>query len=258
MVEDSNEPAVREVFAQIEAVWSRLAARCPPGPPQTLVTSIPKAGTHLLVPLVSELLGHTPVLAPKPGVAVPEEEFLEVLEDLGAPLFKGHIRRPAGNYDPTRLRVIVLIRDPRDILLSMRDYLLRSQVPEHLAVSTYLRSLAPEAQLKQLVDGLKVPEFDVPSLRLHCSGFVEWADGGATLVRYEDLLSGAAAEPLAASLGVDPNRLDAVLTRLRGASSPTLHVGRADRWRDVLSPELLDYIAERAPGLIRRLGYQEA
>lgn len=215
-------------------------------------TSLPKSGTHLLLPVLE-------AIAPGPVARVDKYLYGEVgvLPDLSNyALAHGHIRihPQQGPLDPS-IRPVILIRDPRDIVLSMRDYLFRSNLPIHGEVAEILRSMDETEQMIAIVDGIRIGKFRVASLDVHCRGFIEWTQFGGVVLRYEDLLLPDAPERIAEAL-TEPDLVDTIretmATRLF-VSGTTFNKG-GSRWRQKMPTKVLDHINSKSD-VIARMGY---
>jgi hypothetical protein len=89
----------------------------------------------------------------------------------------------------------------------------------------------------------------------HCSSFVEWSEVGGVVFRNEDLISGAAHEPLAKLLELSPDCVTAAAEQCGAMRSVTFNVGRINRWRTEMDEELLRWFRENDGGIVERLGY---
>ena len=222
------------------------------------VACMPKAGTHLIVRIAQHLLGRKLHTFGKQHVG-----FYPAIAELVDGLdyrdfaFFGHIRHrnlPQIAASPA-WTVLVLIRDPRDVVLSMRDYLDKSTNPHHLEAFSTISHLSRSDQIKAIISGIRVRKFSVAAVSDHCSGWLEWVDKGATLIRYEDLLDGSAARPLARALGKNEAAAAAAIAAAVGRPNITLNVGRANRWRDEMDEEVLRHFRAHEDGIVERLGY---
>jgi hypothetical protein len=214
-----------------------------------LVTSIPKSGTQLLYAILEDLFGPPGGRIVKPPLGEPIAGPIAGPYCLG-----GHLRYFPERALPPDVRVVALIRDPRAVLLSMRDFLTdpARKKPGHLALARKLAGLSFEEQLISLTDGMEVDGHVAPPLSSTCGGFVDWP--GVNLVRYEELFRGDGGEILAAALGVNADLSGAIARRL-GTPTATFNVGDPDRWRSAIPPEVLSYVEDHAGDRIAALGY---
>lgn len=226
----------------------RHAMRIPP----LFLTSIPKSGTHLVVPVLESVLDVTGHVLGKRAVragivpaAFARHAFVY-----------GHVRCRVRTVTPPGLRILVLIRDPRDIILSMRDYLARSRNPRHWGVRRLLAGLPREEQLMRLVDGVSAWGFAVAPIERHCGHMLEWRKRGGVVLRYEDLMGPEGPELLAKAIGRTDLRVriaDTLAAR-RNARGGTFNVG-GTRWRREMPQAVRDHIRARGD-IVARLGYE--
>jgi hypothetical protein len=223
------------------------------------VTSIPKAGTHLLCQVIEYVVGTYPVSLKK-GRAFEPGRF----ED--HPYLVGHFRREhlAGSDALFRLfarrAAVVLIRDPRDICNSMLRYLEREPAERYRAAARKLEGLDYPARIKAVAAGIRVAEmeFKIPSLVDACSGFLELRDllPELVIVRYEDFFGDCvAADKLAPVLRCETRVARAAIERAVTTATRTKDVGQPQAWRRNFDEELAAYMRETYGDIIARLGY---
>lgn len=219
--------------------------------PPLFLTSIPKSGTHLVVPVLEAVLETKGHVLGKKGVRA----------GVVPPAFArhafvyGHVRCRVRAVTPAGLRILVLIRDPRDIVLSMRDYLARSRHPRHWAVRRMLARLPREEQLMRLVDGVAAMGFAVAPIEQHCGKMLEWRKRGGMVLRYEELMAPAGPDLLAEAVGRSDlrDRIADALALQRNARGSTFNVG-GTRWRAEMPRAVLDHLHARSD-IVTRLGY---
>lgn len=227
-----------------------------------LLTTTPKSGTHFFLPLISEITGRPLTRAPPVPTATRDPAALDalakVIESYGYRdflFFGGHWRfeerHPQIGVPPEWL-TLVLIRDPRDVVLSLRDYLEKTKHPKHLAGAASIAGLPRNEQIRIVAGGVEKVARPIAS---HCSGFVDWRELGGEIFRYEDLISGAAHERLAKLLDVSTDRVSAAVEKCRAAGSVTFNVGRIHRWRTEMDAELIRWFRANDDGIVERLGY---
>jgi hypothetical protein len=150
-------------------------------------------------------------------------------------------------------RHVVIVRDPRDVLVSLLHYLLH---PAH-ELSGDLLSLAPEQRLSLLVDGGVAP---LSGRKIRGVGgamrsMLEWSRSpDALVVRFEDLVGpqGGGSEELqrramlsiCCHLGATPDAsaLQRLCAGLYSQESPTFRKGRIGGWQDELAEECRDLV----------------
>jgi hypothetical protein len=154
-------------------------------------------------------------------------------------------------------RIIVLIRDPRDICLSMADYLCTGRHPSALKAEPSISNMSLRQLQIATIKGFDLPNYKSSPIGKVCDGWKKWQDHGAIVVRYEDIersvRSGILMQELRA-IGVDPQTfLTAALQRikLRGAAPGEC------RWQREFDDELRDIWTNHAQGVAASLGYRE-
>lgn len=223
-----------------------------------LITSVPKSGTHLITKVVGAALHRQPLplhkaLLPK----VPELDAVMQAFHLRELLFHGHIRFSHSDLFKPYWKFIVQIRDPRDVILSMRDFIFKTGDPDHEQAKQLLEKMEPDDQLIALLEGLRTPTFNVPPIDKMFSGFVKWQRRGALLVRFEDLVAGTSAQDLADFLHCDLETVAEAIHASVGSSSKTLNKGVAFRWRTDMSGKVLDVFNRCSAGMHLALGYSD-
>lgn len=223
-----------------------------------LVTSMPKAGTHLLSKIIAYTFGR-PAQPLKKTALSTLPSINRVVDELGYRdfLFHGHFRYH--HFSPLltswHWKVIVLVRDPRDVILSLRDFLAASQDPIHVEAYATIRDLPYRDQIKALVRGIKTPRFEIARLESYCRGWVEWQRRRAIVLKYEELASDETAARLAEFLDIPLPRIVAAVRKGYGSDNPTKRIGKADRWREVLDEDLCEFFRQEDGGAIAHLGY---
>jgi hypothetical protein len=208
-----------------------------------LLTSVPKSGTHLLTRVAGMATGGT---------------FRAARPDAALGHWYGHFRiwtlpEIAGSDQWSK---IVLIRDPRDVLLSLQDFLRRSHHPDHRGIWEKIGHLTDRDRLRALVDGVKVGAGGVPAWPDYFSGWLDWEAQGALLLRYETIRHPSTVARLAAALDVSMERVHYALAASYGIEGRTLNVGISGRWVAELHDSDLAYMQAADDGILERMGYR--
>jgi hypothetical protein len=210
-----------------------------------IFTSVPKSGTHLVRAALERLLGPAGPPLAKSAPWRPRSPWT----------FCAHVRHQ-GQPLPDHARVLVLVRDPRALVLSIRDHLTGPHGREVAPASVIdiLQRLSFEEQLQTVAGGVWTPSGKLAPIEQHCAGF-DWPR--ASFVRYEDLFTPGGAAALQPAMPQVPlERIREALEAVIGANTPTLNVGDPDRWRAVLPLELVRLIETRAGEVMARWGYR--
>jgi sulfotransferase 6B1 len=222
--------------------------------PAVVVNSLPKAGTNLLARTVS-LLGFVPRghldIGPHEGLRAIESTHLlrakRVLRRLGPGLFATahlfHCPQLAELIRRADVRMVTIIRDPRDVCVSDAFYIAAS--PTH-RLHDYYSGLSPDERLLASIVGIdslrlsgQPPSLDIGA---HYRSYAGWLHEEGLVVRFEDLIGSRGGgddarqqqtvAAIAAYLGVSLER-----ARLRTVSSdafspdaPTFRAGQVGSW----------------------------
>ncbi len=210
-----------------------------------IFTSIPKSGTHLVRSVLEQLLGPPGSTLAKTSPWKPRRPWT----------FCAHVRF-AGQALPRGAKVMVLVRDPRAIVLSLRDFILdgagRSSV--HPSIVDLLETLPLNEQVRRIAEGVRTPHARISPIARHCSGFTEWP--GAVVVRYEQFFTPAGARMVHACLpNASISRIQQAIDRSIGADTTTYSVGDPDRWRWQLELNTIRAIEAAAGPVMSRFGY---
>jgi hypothetical protein len=213
-----------------------------------LVTSIPKSGTHLLISIIAKAISREPTYLGKNAD----------LSQLPSGLYFGHLRvHQVCNFDPSSWKVICLIRDSRDILLSMRDFLKVDRIREKFREGrAHFLSLGPDDQLRYLIRP-SGPRINFGPIFKHCSGFIEWSEHRALVVRYREILGGKSDLPIAQFLEIDPHKVEKLREKTIGTDTKTFNKGIVDRWKTEMSQDVLEYFHRHfSEAYLKTLGYK--
>lgn len=266
------ERRVRSIVSQ-----SRLAGPTPD--PQSakrmFVNSVPKAGTHLLglalkaMPACQDsgvFLSHLGHDGSQRGLA----ESSATLRRVRSGYFvSGHM--PWSHEDGELLkrlgyRTLLLIRDPRDVVLSQIDHAVERPVNRYHR--TLIELPTREAQFAFMLDGgpLIGSSSPAPPFDHYMRSYLLWS--GALIVRFEDLAGmRGGADPdvqittlrtIAAhfQIDLDHGAVDDIVHEMTNTQTPTLRKGQVERWRNEFTPEMRRKADESVGQLIDELGYR--
>jgi hypothetical protein len=239
---------------------------------RVLANSIPKAGTHLL---------HA-CLAALPGLhdARLHLDLRHSVEQMRAWLLglaDGAITLAHLPYEPrfvqlvraTQVTQLLMVRDPRDVVVSYAEYVPRA--PEHYLHAHFL-ALPPDERLLAAIVGVPGQvAWDTVALRdvgRVFAQFLAWRrEPGTLVVRFEDLIGAAGGgddarqqatvAAIAAHVGLrlSDADLEAAARRAYDPASPTFRRGRIGEWRARFGPRHRAEFERVAGPLLRELGY---
>jgi hypothetical protein len=219
--------------------------------------SIPKAGTHLLVAIFKHM-GYRPVVHPM----APGRQLLDDIDfQSGGDVYVyGHWRaqpEAANRLADHGFRTIVLIRDPRDICLSMADSLKAGRMPGALKAEPSIATKSIRELQISVIEGFDLPKYKTSPIGKICDGWKRWQDQGAVIIRYEDIgrsvRSGILMSELQAA-DIDPH---AFLEAARLKFKPRNPMAAAGRWQKEFDAELRQIWKMYASGVAASLGYLE-
>jgi len=243
--------------------------------PKVLVTSLPKSGTHLLL---NALLA-SPGLRLREGGrnwALEEGERARLLRSIGrGEVLYGHY--PYAPQDAETLkrcgaRVVLMLRDPRDVAVSLAHYILKQGDAHRLG--PYFRDRLPDfdARLMACIRGVTAGESGAKSgledLGTRFRSFLGWArEDGALLCRFEELVGargGGSDEVQRKALG-DLYRfaglpssgamVEEAALQLYSTHSTTFRKGVVGDWREHFKPSHVEAFAAVMNGAEVQAGY---
>lgn len=274
-----SNPRLRPVGIAAYRLYTRVR---PTGSgPKVIANSIPKAGTHLLMSMLDAWPGmhfsgmHFALGLDQPDTDEPREfqEFAKLVRRLRSGQYmSAHLPfRPAiaRATEAANCRVLLSIRDPRAITLSLAMYL--ESNPRHPLHERMRREFPTlEQRLDAVIDGVEVTagQPGMPSLAERLDRYLPWLDGPLShLVRYEDLIGplggGSAEQQLATVRGVarflglpdDDGAVRPIADAVFSTKSATFRRGQIDSWREELSERFVLRIEQSCAAQLRRLGY---
>lgn len=286
-----RQPAVRRVAIPAFVAWRSLQHR--PGP-RRIVNSIPKAGTHL----VNKALDLHPDTLFSGLHRVPDDfvpHLSSVAGEVGPPSERD-LRRLIGSmasgqymswhmpYSDSAVaalagsgaRMVFVMRNPRDLIVSHVDYVMKR--PDHFLHERYTSLPSDEHRLIATLTGLAPDEpvggsargRGLVPLRQRIESYFGWADTAHVTLRFEDLIGEVgggtlgsqreALERLFGGLEMDTSAslIEAVADNLWSPASMTFTTGRTRRWEDRFTKDVVNRFDREMSGLdLGRFGYSE-
>ena len=222
-----------------------------------MCTSLPKAGTHLLVSIFAAM-GYR-------ALAHPKAKGRRILEGCDfAPdenvCVYGHWRvdsSAVARLAQHDFQIVVMLRDPRDTCLSMADVLKSGKHKAAVEAEPALLEMSLDELRRGAITGFDLPGYKSPPIRRICEGWTGWQDHGAVVLKYESIgqsvASGLFMNELLA-IDIDPaDFLQAARRRYR----PTGPASGANRWRLEFDAGLRTLWHEQAAGVASSIGYEE-
>jgi sulfotransferase 6B1 len=263
-------------------------------PDPVLVVSMPKAGTNLMIKLLGLFPGlqftnfqigrpdlqkyldessHNPGAGGDWGLRFPEHSPIvrNVLAMIGPGQFSTTHLAPNPHFvdlvRDARLKLMLMIRDPRDVIVSHAHYVLsKDQHPLHV----YYRNLDWEQRLRISITGCSAAQSGTRALKpmaARFKAFLSWMDFADVLcVRFEQLVGAAGGgsddeqqitvKKVAEHVGITltPVQLERIRKDLFG-NSPTFRRGVIGGWKTELNTEHKRLINESMGALLVKTGY---
>lgn len=238
--------------------------------PPVLGISVPKSGTHLL----QNILGNLPGMRFRAGMQVLDQSVnrLEQLLDCLGPgdFAMDHIPwtpEAAALLVNRNIRVLFLIRDPRDILVSLMNYYLYHEVNHNISETLRLKCTTTEQRLDALIRGVPgVFESRCDWIRR----YLPWHNEPfVCVVKYDELVGNKgggstdtlhqAMRRIRSHIGINLHGSTLIELAENGydPTSPTFQKGSVGRWRSIFTRELKDIFKENLGSELIELGFEK-
>ncbi|WP_088103463.1 sulfotransferase domain-containing protein [Halalkalibacter urbisdiaboli] len=247
--------------------------------PKVLINSVPKSGTNLLVQIINGI----------PGMFNEQYEFYykgnreKVLNLRNGEFVTSHI-----DYDETfskkleekNIKHVFIYRDLRDIIVSMRYFIL-GKLPSHPLRSTFnSHLLTQEEQLEALIQGTQFVNEEIqkqdsfnphPGLYQEFKMIYEWVHApGACVVRYEDFIKSKETKTAALNkiinylwddlkqIGMTKEELyTSIEKNINPKKAWTYRKGEIGNWKQEFSQKNKESFKQVAGDFLIKLGYEE-
>lgn len=239
--------------------------------PSVLCNSVPKAGTHLL----ERALCLHPRLYRKLLPTI-NDRNIGRWKDLDAILGRlrpGQVLITHLACQPARVaalethetRSILLVRDPRDIVVSQAFYIPRNRKHPFHETLTSVDDLG--ARMRLVIRG--APEVGMPSLAARLASFEGWLHEACLVVRFEDLVGAAGGGDTETQLAVlsevfghvglemTADEVAGLASRIFSDASPTFRKGAAGQWREQFDDETSLLFSELLGDALCTFGYAD-
>jgi hypothetical protein len=241
---------------------------------KVIANSIPKGGTHLLI----QCLMNFPDISYSGYHYTTGRTNSESLNTIFLKTKKGffsaaHLwwsKEAAIEIEKTGIRQIVMIRDPRDIIVSGVHYILKNK--KHHLHSHFIGLGGMKERIIHYIKGVekKYSSKSIPlaDIRTSYYNYYRWIDEKSSLiVRFEDLVGPKGGEDekrqkevvenIAMHCGMNYSLIDIekIASKVFSSYSVTFRRGKSGGWRDVFSKEV-EYTFENVAGnLLSEVGY---
>jgi hypothetical protein len=232
-----------------------------------ICNSIPKAGTHLL----ERSLCLHPSIYRKfiPTINGNNIEKHGGIQSLTSNAKKGQLLISHLEYDEVIEKSIVsrdlasffMIRDPRDVVVSLSHYGLSSK--KH-RLHTLFSKLSSQERLLMSIQGNK--ELNLPSIGERLDAYSGWLNSSAKVIRFEDIIGGMGSgdentqrivlSDVYKHCQVELSDLDAIISKVYSSKSPTFRKGVIGGWKGVFDSETKDAFKKVAGKALIAYGYE--
>jgi len=251
-----------------DKIWRR---RGRPDLPKIFCVSVPKSGTHLL----ERVLCLHPWLYRKFISTLydsPTGEF-RGLETLARGLQPGQILVSHLHYSEKRrqvlaeqgIKVLFMIRDPRDVAVSEAFYIRRKK--DHYLHARYAREPGLRGALLLQIRGDAAAGH--PPLGERLGLFLGWFQDPSFVVRFKDLIGGEDGGKGQTQvefirnmfhfleMDISPEEIAKILRKLVSRASPTFRKGKIGEWREHFDKEITDLFKQTAGEMLIRYGFEK-
>ena len=244
-----------------------------------IVNSIPKSGTyflHQILSNVSFIKDYGLFTASRPTLSYKkrnDEKIKNMLNILYKDEFVlGHIEFSeaiSNFFNKKKFLHILLIRDPRDIVISESYYLTHSNYFHKL--HKYFKKLPNDSErINFAIHGnnyLKNCDLDFPSISKRYSLFIDWTKNSECyILKYEDLISANSEEIiknllifLSKSFSVDiniKNEVNNIKNSLDNDKKPhTFRHGKSGLWKKILNKKQKEWFKREMSDVLKRFNY---
>jgi hypothetical protein len=258
--------------------------------PRVLVNSIHKSGTHLLTTLLHRLPGvvqsgrhyvlddfKTTPRRPDVWGETPDVDW-ERLQTAFARLNRGQFvtshfqsdQRLTSILHELDYRVLLILRDPRDVVVSSAFYMSRLQ--RHVMHSRYTVDFTSDPErIMATITGFEPNENGLGSISVgqRLDSYLGWlSDDRVLSCRFEDLIGPAGGGEASTQLALvgdvakhlgytfSTERIEAIASSVWSERSPTFRKGAIGDWRNHFTPEHISAFKEIAGRQLITLGYE--
>lgn len=244
-----------------------------PNLPPFLVNSIHKSGTHLL----RQLLSGIPHLVYKgfiySGIDTPQIHFNQIRQAGMNHYMGGHIHYDtffAQAMKNGKVKHILLIRDPRDILISFQYYLMKELTHTPIAQYFTKNRLGKEDRLLALIQGVQNENLNYPTFHDSINYYLDWLnDPEVLIIRFEDLVRSRDSQRFQLRRllkflfeeSLTEQQIQQLIILMESANNPnqsaTFRTGKIGNWKQEFSETIKQEFKSLANPLLIKMGYEK-
>jgi len=228
-----------------------------------IANTFPKSGTGLLRQILKPFgpdLGHASMYHGRDEKKRTTEEMVEILSEARKEdgYITAHFHWDTQTADALGdTPMIMLVRDPRDVIVSHAKYVFRSEA-HHLHKYYRDREFKQSLIMTSMVGVLNLPKGEFPDIARRFTPYLGWMQS-AYILHFEDLIQRQekTVEALAAFLG-DATKATQMIQAIDPSSSFTFRKAAVGDWEEEFSDEEKEYFNKRFSWLLPLMGYGEA
>ncbi|MGC4375442.1 glycosyltransferase [Fictibacillus sp. Mic-4] len=238
------------------------------------LNTVPKSGTHLLKQILLGIPGafHDPYKDMFEGLPAQLEDHLKVLSTIKNNEFlSGHIYYSKEWHDMLenfKMKQILLIRDPRDVAVSLSYFI--DRLPQYPLYEKFTKTgMTQKEKILDIIQGVQLKTFFYPNIHDYFSSFWKWNGKNRVLtVKYEDFMTSKEAcnkamvrlskfiwEDAHPPLAHD-QLIECMGKNINPKRSPTFRQGKIGSWRKEFDEEMKEVFKSVAGDLLIELGYE--
>ncbi len=236
--------------------------------PKTVCISIPKSGTHL----IERILCLHPKLY-RPVLPTLNPSNLVKFGGLQSIVSKWrpgqvlmthlyHNLEAATIIRKHGIKCLLMIRDPRDIIISTIFYV--EKKPKHHLYNALTKQKTFREKMFLLINGC---EFEhIPPYNQYLHRFTDWLDEDCFVIRFEDLVGSVGTSNNSVhtimeiysylGMNIDIKQAEKISEEMVSAKSPTFRKGKTQQWKKFFDEETKQLFKNTMGDILIRLGYE--
>ncbi|MCG7899549.1 MAG: sulfotransferase domain-containing protein [Candidatus Thiodiazotropha weberae] len=234
--------------------------------PRVLLVSVPKSGTHMLEGILESM----PTIRNSGWKTINNKNCsLNKIKKIKNGMFaNSHLYYSDDLYQcikENNIKVIFMIRDPRDIVVSRCKYIVNIDKLHY--AHKMLAQLGEES--KQITACIKGKDDDFPGIFEILEGFKGWLSADNVLtIKFENLVGakGNGSDTLRSEtireirsfldIEISNEEIDIINTKLQDKDTSTKRKGLIGGWTEELSSEHVEYFERNTKSILRQYGYR--
>ena len=244
-----------------------------------LINSIPKSGTHLLSQIVECIPGlenRQLFIASRPTLSYKNRSSKKIIRLLSKAkkneLIIGHIEHNKSIQNwikKNNIVQILLIRDPRDVVIS-ESYYLTYMNKFHRLHKFFKKLTTDEERINLAINGFRQninQTIEFPSIDNRYDFYIKWAENNTYVVRYEDLIGKSKKQTIVNLLKYIKlkgnykfeikSQIINSLESISPTSSHTFRQGKKNEWMNILFDYQKKWFQKKMKIFLKNYGYKK-